>query len=79
MEISGNLLSKENFWRHKFTKSLNIRGRLALCFVMFCVGDKNQIVIEDMSLFCGIESSECEDWLDHFMQQGYLRPEMRWS
>lgn len=75
---NSGLLTRENFWKHSFTISLNTRGRIALCFVIFTQQD-NQIILEDMALFCGFSTGECEDWLDHFMQLGYLKPEMRWS
>ena len=78
MTASG-MLTRENFWTHLYTKSLSVRGRLALCYVMFFVGDQDQIVLEDMSLICGLDPSECSDWLDYFMESGHLRPEMRWS
>lgn len=77
-EAVSGMLTRENFWTHRFTKSLNVRGRLALCYVTFFVkGD--HIILEDMATFIGLDTSECKDWLGHFYQQGYLRAEMRWS
>lgn len=73
------MLTKENFWQHVFVKSLNVRGRIALCYVMYAIGDRDQIILEDMASFCGFDLGECEDWLEFFMTQGMLRAEMRWS
>jgi hypothetical protein len=78
-KAASGMLTTENFWTHRFTKSLNVRGRLALCYVLFQVGDSDQVIIEDMSVFTGLESSECRDYLQLFYQQGYLRSEVRWS
>jgi hypothetical protein len=75
---TGRLTAK-NFWWHAFTKSLNVRGRLALAFLIFHVEDDNIVVLEDMAMFTGLDMSECRDWLRHFMQQGYIRPEVRWE
>lgn len=79
MKVESGRLTKQNFWRHTFTKSLNVRGRLALCYVMFFVGDDDVVILEDMSTFCGLESSECCDWLNLFMRRGFMRPETQWE
>ncbi len=77
MENTTGRLTYDNFWGHTYTKMLNVRGRLALAFVVF--RDDDSIILEDMATFCGLDISECEDWLELFMKQGYMRPEVRWS
>lgn len=73
------LLTKENFWKHAFVKSLNVRGRFALCYLTYCVEDQENIILEDMAAFLDLEIGECEQWLEFFVQQGRLSPKVSYS
>jgi hypothetical protein len=78
-ETASGLLTQDNFWTHEFVRTQTPRGKLALCYVVFYVGDNPDISLEDMAFFSGLDMSECRNWLEYFKQKGQIRPEVRWD
>lgn len=60
------------FWQNPYVRELPPNGKLALAYILDCMDDGRQVLIEDMSLLTGLESSECSDWSEKFEADGII-------
>jgi hypothetical protein len=61
------------FWHDPYVLELPPKGKLALMYSFNCQDIGMPIILEDMAKSTGIEFSECEDWVDRFKRDNFVK------